>query len=64
VWRERARHDWLAQFLDLPNGIPSHDTIGAVWSRIDPAEFESALGCDAPSPPEHPLVLCQGSFHG
>jgi predicted transposase YbfD/YdcC len=38
-----ARHDWLAQFLDLPNGIPSHDTIGAVWSRIDPAEFESGF---------------------
>ena len=22
-----ARHEWLREFLELPNGIPSHDTI-------------------------------------
>src|SRR5277367_7163043 len=27
----RNRQDWLAQFLQLPNGIPSHDTIERVF---------------------------------
>lgn len=35
-----ARSDWLEQFLDLPNGIPSHDTFNRVFSLIDPKEFE------------------------
>src|SRR6266487_6526703 len=26
-----AKHAWLATFLDLPNGIPSHDTFGRVF---------------------------------
>lgn len=37
-----ARHDWFATFLDLPNGIPSHDTFGRVFTRLDPLAFE---GC-------------------
>jgi predicted transposase YbfD/YdcC len=36
----RARHAWLASFLALPNGIPSHDTFGRVFARIDPLAFE------------------------
>jgi hypothetical protein len=36
----KARTQWLRQVLDLKNGIPSHDTIGDVWSRVDPEEFE------------------------
>jgi predicted transposase YbfD/YdcC len=35
-----AKADWLAAFLDLPNGIPSHDTFGRVFARLDPAAFE------------------------
>lgn len=35
-----ARADWFATFLDLPNGIPSHDTFGRVFARLDPAAFE------------------------
>jgi predicted transposase YbfD/YdcC len=35
-----ARADWLATFLELPNGIPSHDTFGRVFARLDPAAFE------------------------
>jgi hypothetical protein len=27
--------DWLATFLDLPNGIPSHDTFGRVFAAMD-----------------------------
>ena len=32
--------DWLNQFLELEHGIPSHDTFGNVFARIDPEEFE------------------------
>ncbi len=35
-----AKVDWLATFLDLPNGSPSHDTIGRVFARLDPDAFE------------------------
>jgi predicted transposase YbfD/YdcC len=35
-----AKADWLATFLELPNGIPSHDTFGRVFARLDPAAFE------------------------
>jgi len=31
---------WLRTFLDLPGGIPSHDTFGRVFARLDPAAFE------------------------
>jgi len=37
-WGE-ANADWLRTFLDLPNGIPSHDTFGDVFTRLDVAEF-------------------------
>jgi predicted transposase YbfD/YdcC len=35
-----AKHTWLEKFLDLPNGIPSHDTFGRVFARIDPKQFQ------------------------
>jgi predicted transposase YbfD/YdcC len=38
-----ARHGWFASFLALPNGIPSHDTFGRVFARIDPTAFESCF---------------------
>jgi len=34
---------WLKTFLELPNGIPSHDTFGRVFSRIDAQEFQLAF---------------------
>lgn len=36
----RCKHKWLATFLDLPGGIPSHDTFGRVFARLDPDAFE------------------------
>lgn len=36
----RARQEWLATFLVLPHGIPSHDTFGRVLARLSPHEFE------------------------
>jgi predicted transposase YbfD/YdcC len=36
----RCKHEWLAQFLALPNGIPSHDTFRRVLMLVDPDAFE------------------------
>ena len=36
----RCKHAWLAQFLALPNGIPSHDTFRRVLMLVDPEAFE------------------------
>jgi predicted transposase YbfD/YdcC len=36
----RSKEPWLRQFLALPNGIPSHDTFGRVFARLDPTAFE------------------------
>jgi predicted transposase YbfD/YdcC len=35
-----AKKDWFATFLELPNGIPSHDTFNRVFSFINPEEFQ------------------------
>lgn len=34
-----AKQRWFARFLELPNGIPSHDTFGRVFSLLDPDAF-------------------------
>lgn len=39
----RAKRAWLERFLDLPNGIPAHDTFGRVFSLIDPGVFEACF---------------------
>jgi predicted transposase YbfD/YdcC len=39
----RAKRKWLSRFLDLSNGIPSHDRFNAVLAAIKPAEFETCL---------------------
>lgn len=38
-----AREEWLRQFLELPGGIPSHDTLGRVFSLIEPSHLEEAF---------------------
>jgi predicted transposase YbfD/YdcC len=34
---------WLKTFLELPNGIPSHDTFGRVFGIIDAQQFQLAF---------------------
>jgi predicted transposase YbfD/YdcC len=38
-----ANEEWFRQFLELPGGVPSHDTFGRVFSLIDPLEFQKAF---------------------
>jgi len=34
---------WLKTFLELPNGIPSHDTFGRVFGMVDAQQFQVAF---------------------
>lgn len=36
----RSKLGWFRTFLDLPGGIPSHDTFGRVFARLSPDAFE------------------------
>src|SRR3954454_10951970 len=39
----RSKLAWLRTFLELPNGIPSHDTFRRVFMLIDPDAFEAGF---------------------
>jgi hypothetical protein len=39
----REKRGWLATFLDLSGGIPSHDRFNAVLAALAPGEFEKCL---------------------
>ena len=36
----QVKEAWLKQYLDLPNGIPSHDTFSRVFRLVDAGEFQ------------------------
>jgi hypothetical protein len=38
-----AKIEWLRGFLELPNGIPSHDTFGNVFARLCPTQFKECF---------------------
>lgn len=38
-----VKKEWLSTFIRLENGIPSHDTIGKLFARIDAKEFEKCF---------------------
>ena len=38
-----AKKEWLETFLDLPNGIPSHDTLMRLFARLKPKELQQCF---------------------
>ena len=55
-----AREAWLRGFLELPHGVPSHDTFGRVFSCLDAAKFEQCFAQWAHSLPQ--LMQDEGSI--
>jgi predicted transposase YbfD/YdcC len=39
----RAKHEWLASFLELPKGIPSADTLRRVMGALEPQAFAACF---------------------
>jgi predicted transposase YbfD/YdcC len=39
----KKRKRWLSKFLELPYGIPSHDTFGRIFERMNPNEFQNCF---------------------
>tara|TARA_R110002072_G_scaffold302603_1_gene486568 strand:+ start:1121 stop:1570 length:450 start_codon:yes stop_codon:yes gene_type:complete len=42
VWA-RMHSEWLKKYLELPHGIPSHDTIGRLLAALRPAAFHACF---------------------
>ena len=38
-----TKYDWFKTFLELPHGIPSHDTFARIFAAIDPTEFQESF---------------------
>ncbi|SFR61875.1 transposase family protein [Anaeromicropila populeti] len=41
-----AKKEWLSTFLELPGGIPSHDTFNRIFSMINPGQFHATVEKD------------------
>src|SRR5262245_44233033 len=39
----KSKRAWLHTFLALPHGIPSHDTFGRVFARLNPTRFQECV---------------------
>lgn len=39
----KAREEWYRTFLELPNGIPSHDTFNRLFARLNPEQFQACF---------------------
>ena len=39
----KANQAWRSRFLDLPFGIPSHDTFGRVFGMLEPQELQNSF---------------------
>lgn len=42
-WFGEIKLEWLRRFVPLVNGIPSHDTFGRVFARLDPVQLEKCF---------------------
>jgi predicted transposase YbfD/YdcC len=57
----RCRDAWFRTFLELPNGIPSHDTFNRVFSLLDPDAFRQCflrwVRCALPGLPQDVIAI-------
>lgn len=42
IWAE-SNEQWLRRHLDLPSGVPSHDTVGRLLAMLKPAAFQTCF---------------------
>ncbi len=38
-----TKYEWLKTFLELPNGIPSHDTFARGFAQLNPQQFQKCF---------------------
>lgn len=64
-WAE-TNEEWLKTILELPAGVPSHDTFGRVFSLINPESFQEAFKAWIESIkvsfPEREIIAIDGKF--
>ena len=53
-----CKEEWFR--LELPNGIPSHDTFGDVFARLDPEQFHAVLLSGSKRWPNSPKAAIDG----
>lgn len=65
TWAETNQH-WLKKHLTLPNGIPSHDTLGRLLGALKPAAFQKCFEnwIAAVAPPSDDTDLNQVAIDG
>ena len=39
----KTKEEWLREFLELPHGVPSHDTINRIFAKINPKNFQACF---------------------
>lgn len=62
TWQDMAmfgqeRLAWLRQFIALENGVPSDDTFGRLFARLEPEQFQACFTSAAALSPSMPWAV-------
>nr|WP_158545177.1 ISAs1 family transposase [Bremerella cremea] len=64
-----AKRDWFRRYVKLEHGVPSHDTFGRVFARLDTGQFLAAMHgwvdqlAATLRPPRHPAEPTPAAKH-